>query len=485
MSFYKNPAIGWFLKKRLKKIFAMLILTLIFYYLYFNTFTHLVTSGCTRPDCTALPCTGYKCRASACTGTNCKGAYCIGERCEGGDCKGIGCRAGDCYGLDCEPGKCVDPTCQGERKLKKVCVPFCRNGRAYTIPRNPTVYPFIKYLPKNSSLNPDYCNPDKRTLIFTSDRYINNFKVDEINLFTSGPTKYENVKNKDSLQAGKSYRATEDINFISSTPDVYKNGNCEWTTQFKGFEITSEFTPFFNDKTQESKWLFKNFLGIPVDDAGNEQPCTSAKVEDHDMKAFQTETVISQINKINKTFTSLYLRNYNIDQIEGEKITSRCNLCQKIGTNYLNVKEHPTYTDSNIKPCLIRCYELDQIKNYGEVIRHNVKNYKSFIKNSPEYNTYINNNVNTLKTFNDHHIWKYTNTIGNSQIYTCHLCNEQVQINYKSLPRRSEYDLTLLSCLHTNDFNHCMYDMLDNNNTIYQKCIKCQKKSYPYQQKNI
>ena len=58
MSFYKNPVIGWFLKKRLKKIFAMLVLTLIFYYLYFNTFKHLETSGCRRPDCTALPCTG-------------------------------------------------------------------------------------------------------------------------------------------------------------------------------------------------------------------------------------------------------------------------------------------------------------------------------------------------------------------------------------------------------------------------------------------
>ena len=485
MSFYKNPVIGWFLKKRLKKIFAMLVLTLIIYYLFFNTFTHLESGGCTRPDCTSQPCTGYKCIASACRGNNCKGAACIGERCEAGDCKGIGCRAGDCYGLDCEPGKCIDPTCQGERKLKKLCVPFCRHGRAYTIPRNPIVYPIIKYFPKNSTLNPDYCTPDKRTLIFTSDRYIYNFNVDEINLFTSGPTKFEDVKYKDNLQAGKTYRMTEDNNFISTTPDVYKNGNCEWTTKYKDIEISSEFMPHYNDKTFQTEWKFKKYLGIPIDETGKELECKGKSAENHNMKAIQSESVVSQISQINKQNIPLYLKNYNIDQIEGEKITSRCTICNKTGYHYLDVRSHLTYTDSNLTPCLIRCYELNQIKEYEQVVKHTIKNFKSFTLNSPEYLSYINNNVNTLKTFNDHHIWKYTNTIGNSQIYTCYWCNQQVQVNYKSLPRRSEYDPTLLTCMNKNDKNHYMYDLLDNNNSVYQKCIKCEKKSYPYQQKNI
>ena len=30
-----------------------------------------------------------------------------------------------------------------------------------------------------------------------------------------------------------------------------------------------------------------------------------------------------------------------------------------------------------------------------------------------------------------------------------------------------------------------MYDLIDNNNTVYQKCLKCEKKSYPYEQNNI
>ncbi len=483
MQFYKNPIIGWFLKKKLKTIFAMLVLTLIIYFLYFYQYKHLETGGCTRPDCIAQPCTGYKCRASACRGNNCKGADCIGERCEAGDCKGIGCRAGDCYGLDCVPGECVDSTCQGERKLKDDCTPLCRNGRAYSIPRNPTVYPIIKYLPINSSLNPNYCTPKKRTNIFTSDKYIHNFKVDEINLFTSGPTKYENVKYKDNLQTGKTYKITEDINFISSTPNVYKNDNCEWTTNFKDIEISSDFMPYYNDKTFETEWKFKNYLAIPLDVKGKELDCKSGKI--HEMGSIQSTSVINQIKIINNQNIPSYLKNYNIDKIEGEKIVSLCNHCNKNGYQYLDVKSHPTYTDGNLKPCLIRCYELNQITKNNEIIKHTIKNFKSFIKHSPEYNSYINNKVNTLKTFNEHHIWKYINNIGNSQIYSCYWCNEEVQVNYKSLPRRSEYDLVLLSCTHNNDYNHYMYDLIDNNNTVYQKCLKCDKKSYPYQQKNI
>ena len=74
-------------------------------------------------------------------------------------------------------------------------------------------------------------------------------------------------------------------------------------------------------------------------------------------------------------------------------------------------------------------------------------------------------------------------TIGNNQIYYCHWCNQQASVAYKSLPR--DDNMKLLSCMAYNDYNHYMYDMIDNNKTIYQKCLKCEKKSYPHQQKNI
>ena len=92
--------------------------------------------------------------------------------------------------------------------------------------------------------NVDYCSNKKRTNIFTNENYIYNFKVDFINLYTSGKTSLENVKYKDNLQAGKTYILGNDIDFKSSTPNVYKSHNCEWTTKFKDQEITSSFKPF-------------------------------------------------------------------------------------------------------------------------------------------------------------------------------------------------------------------------------------------------
>ena len=45
--------------------------------------------------------------------------------------------------------------------------------------------------------------------------------------------------------------------------------------------------------------------------------------------------------------------------------------------------------------------------------------------------------------------------------------------------------MILLPCKFNNDYNHYMYDKIDNNKTVYQKCLKCEKESYPYKQKNI
>ena len=41
MTFYKNPIIGWFLKKKLKTIFAMSAITIIIYFLFFNKYTYI------------------------------------------------------------------------------------------------------------------------------------------------------------------------------------------------------------------------------------------------------------------------------------------------------------------------------------------------------------------------------------------------------------------------------------------------------------
>ena len=64
MSFYKNPIIGWYVKKRIKNILLLLILTFFLFYLFLSSYTNKISYGCKRQDCYSTPCTGYKCMAS-------------------------------------------------------------------------------------------------------------------------------------------------------------------------------------------------------------------------------------------------------------------------------------------------------------------------------------------------------------------------------------------------------------------------------------
>ena len=75
MSYYENPLIGWYLKQRLKKVFAILLLCIFIYFIFFYGHTHKISYGCRRNDCESSACTGYKCRASGCGGfstVNCR-----------------------------------------------------------------------------------------------------------------------------------------------------------------------------------------------------------------------------------------------------------------------------------------------------------------------------------------------------------------------------------------------------------------------------
>lgn len=493
MTFYKNPLIGWYLKERLKKIIAIFILILFFYFIFLYNYSHEISYGCKRNDCYSSRCTGHKCRASGCIGDNCKGGDCVGEECEAGDCKGVGCRAGDCYGLNCVPGECIDPTCDGERLLRNKCIPFCKNGEGHTIPRN-NLYPVLKNLPNNTILNPNYCSDKKRTNHLTNGKKIHNFELDYINLFTTGQKKYEDVKNADSIQDGKTFILTNDINYISTTPNVYKNYNCELSTKFKNDEITSDFRTSIDEINQRTTWMQKGKLSYPlvIEDDGDKkkgsiQYCIEGtqRQDDivHNMKLVSNISVLNQIKSINNLRIVSYKKNWMIDQIKGEKLETRCIKCRKTWYDFLDISSHLTNLNNNPTPCLIRVYGVIPIYKNNNIFKHDISSINIYNKNSQQFRDYLFNNVNNKKTFREHHLWIYRNTIGNNQIYSCYWCKQEVKVKYKSLPRNS--NMILLPCKFNNDYNHYMYDKIDNNKTVYQKCLKCEKESYPYKQKNI
>ena len=480
MSFYRNPVIGWFLKKRILKILIVFIISVGVSFLLFYNFTHKESYGCLRPDCYSTPCTGPKCRASACRGNNCKGGDCYGEGCEAGDCEGIGCRAGNCYGLYCKPGRAIDPTCNGVRKIENKCIPFAKHGDAFSLPVS-TGYQILKYLPKDTFFNPNYCTKDKFTFYFDSDR-MHNFKVNYINLYTSGYVKFEDWQVKDPLQTGKSFVLTNDTKFINSIPNIFKGSNCEWNTQFKNVMIKADFKPYFNNIKDEYFWIKKNILPPPLEVDGNEAKCSTGK--SHEMKILINYSVLYQINLIKKNNIPEYLKNYQIDLIYGEKIISQCENCGKKNTSYLDIDSHPVDLNSKIKPCLTRVYEV--VTKYDDTQQpkaHDPINFKIFDKNTVEFKNYQFQSIEKLKTYKEHHLWVYNNTEGNTQIYKCYWCGIVTKVNNDSLPRKNNLELDY--CRNVNDFNHYMYFKLDNNKTVFQRCLKCNKKSYPSQQKNI
>ena len=473
MSFYKNPIIGWYVKKRIKNIILLLLLTFILFYLFLSNYSYKTSYGCKRPDCYSTPCTGYKCRASGCVGNNCKAGDCYGESCEAGDCKGIGCRAGDCYGLNCIPGKAIDPTCESDKKLRGTCNTFAFHGKAYNLPSG-SLYPVVKYLPKNSLFNPDYCSDKKKTNIFTNSKYIYNFNVDYINLFTSGLKKLEDVKYKDNIsQTGKSFIINNDLFFTYSIPNVYKSNNCEWCTDFKNKKIISDYKPHYNN--DQIEWIPKNKLANPITSEGKEDVCNYNN--EHNMKILNNQSVISQINYIKSNNSESYLQNFLIDDIKGEIINTICTNCSKTNIQYLDISTHPTDFKNEISPCIIRNYELEQITdNFGEVINHKPINFTLFKKKSLEFDDYLLNNSNTLKTFKEHHLFVYKNTINNTQIYQCYWCNVSVKVDYDNLPRKQNMELD--SCITANDYNHYMYYQIDKNKNVYMTCLKCNKNSF-------
>jgi hypothetical protein len=125
---------------------------------------------------------------------------------------------------------------------------------------------------------------------------------------------------------------------------------------------------------------------------------------------------------------------------------------------------------------MIRNYELEQITdNFGEVINHKPINFTLFKKKSIEFEDYLLKNPNTLKTFKEHHLFVYKNTINNTQIYQCYWCNVSVKVDYDTLPRKNNLELD--SCITVNDYNHYMYYQIDKNKNVYMSCLKCNKNS--------
>ena len=467
MGFYKNPFIGWFLKKKLKRIFLVLIIVFAIYIIYYREYVHKISYGCNYPNCDSTYCTGEKCFASGCYGDNCKAGDCYGESCEAGGCQGTGCRAGDCYGKDCVPGKCSDPECPfGDES----CIPFCKNGMAYNLP----ISNFEKYtsnLPTNSILNPNYCNTKKPTYILKDNKHIWNFSVDKVNFHYAESKTPEEIANPDDLQDGKRIVLSGDDQFLNTYPNIYKRYNCTWCSKMKGNEICASYKPYLNPVTNEFSWNPDDWRCATLDNEGKDDLC---KDSNEDMTLVNVSSVQNQINVINSSNLSIAKKNLKIDDIIGEILTFQCKGKKKC-TQHINLRNSLTDYKGLIVPCKRRAY-IVQKRKFNGISQYEPSLFTSFDKNSYEQQVFLYNYSNQKKTFRDHHLWIYSNSKDNDQFYTCYWCKQILVINNQILPKKS--DGSVDTCYYSNDFNHYMYQKVDDNKNVYYKCLKCSKEIY-------
>ena len=198
-----------------------------------------------------------------------------------------------------------------------------------------------------------------------------------------------------------------------------------------------------------------------------------------------------QISEIKFKNLKSHQQNFEIDSLQGDKLINVCKNCNEKSYQYLNILEHPIMGYNDIKPCKIRSYEAFPFTDEnGEITSYGIDKFTLLTKDDNQYISYLQANNNKLKTFKEHHVWVYVGTEKNTQKYRCYWCNNTVEVKYKSLPRKyndnvGEFNGDLDICMSHNDYNHYMYDLLDNNKTIYQQCLKCNKKSYAYLQQKI
>lgn len=467
MGFYENPLIGWFVKKKLKRIFIVFVIITILYLIYFKEAVPKISYGCNYPNCESTHCTGEKCFASGCYGDNCKGGDCYGESCEAGGCQGTGCRAGDCYGKDCVPGKCSDPECSSK---DETCKPFCKDGQAFNLPIG-KFYKYTSKLPNNSIINPNYCNNKKSTYILKDNKHIWNYSVDKVNFHFAKSKTPEEIAYPDDLQDGKRFVLAGDDQFLNTYPDIYKKYNCTWCTKMKDNEICASYKPYLNPVTNEFTWNPDDWRCATLDDEGKDDGCRKSN---DDMNLINVNSVQYQINIINSSSSSIAKKNYEIDNIIGEILTYQCK-GKKTCTQHINLRNNLTDFKGQIVPCQRRAYIMQKF-NIGGINQYEPTLFQIFNKDSYEQQVFIYNYNNQKKTFRDHHIWIYSYSQDNNQFYTCHWCKKILVINNQALPKRMDGQVD--TCYYSYDFNHYLYQKVDDNKNVFLKCLKCGKEVY-------
>lgn len=492
--------------------------------------------NCTGIGCHAGSCYGEECKGGTCEGTGCKGGDCYGANCKVGNCIDLNCpndkeQQGLCkpncswgraynlqsydepintiknilpYNTAFNKNYCVKPYYISESLVKDDTKLYNFNiaGANYYYGG------FLSFKEIQDKVKKGSVIDDKKGLVRLDDPIISTIP----NIYKNWNCLWE-TKFNDKLISAKlinNYNKTN-VNNVDRHDYVWSKlkthvvildnkGNetmCPGLFNI-GSHIFSKYT-FYLDIEQ-----LKDIMGIQKLDNRMSQIMSLQKLyyeNDYEgIKAYM-KTIDFYQDKINidniinniSNFSNKIILFEKIEQIRGTIMSSKCDKCGQQGTRVLANDKLPCNIFGKILPCKERVYIYDKIiENYdpSSVLDKSSVKYKlidmKFADNiffSDYDREEFINKLHSLK--NNHLMFYYDTDIKNkTMIYICFFCGQKSYLKLNSLIRLNNtvnsqgVNYSLGNCVRPDDFNHYMYELLDNNQNIYYKCIKCSKIIY-------
>ena len=494
--------------------------------------------NCIGIGCHAGSCYGEECQGGTCEGTGCKGGDCYGVNCKVGNCVDPYCpndkeQSGLCK-PNCSWGRAYNlPSYDEPIKSIKNSLPY---NTAFN--KNYCVKPYYiseSMLKDDTKLYNFYDNiaganyyyggflslkeiqdkvkngsviDDKKGLVRLEDPIISTIPNMNKNWNCLWETKFN-----DKLISAKllnTYNKTNANNVdrhdyiwtkIKSPVVILDNKGNETMCPIllnMGPHLFTKFS-FYLDIEQ-----LKDIMGIQKLDSRMSQIMTLQKLYyDNDysgIKAYM-KTIDFYQDKINIDSIINNISNYSnkislfekIEQIRGTIMSSYCDYCSQYGSRVLSNDKLPCNIFGQILPCKDRVYIYDKIiENYdpSSVIDKSSVKYKLIDMKFADGETFsiyekeqFINKIHSLK--NNHLMFYYDTDIQNkTMIYICFFCGQKSYLKLNSLIKLNNtvnsegVNYSLGNCIRQDDFNHHMYEIIDNNQNIYYKCIKCSKTTY-------
>jgi len=490
--------------------------------------------NCIGIGCHAGDCYGEGCEAGACQGNGCKGGDCYGPNCIVGQCTDP-----DCLPDKEKQGLCKPNCSWGRAYNLPIPTNPTLQSIKSSVPFNTLLNPNMCIKPFNITNNlikddktlynfpiqgANYYYGGFASIDEVKDIVAKGTVIDEVKglvryndpIISTIPNLYKDLQcNWSTIYNDKKITAKTDSSYVPTSPGNVSQYDYYWS-QFKNQVVN------FDNKGNESMCPIKLGIGphqfaniqfnLDIDQLKNilniqnleSRMANLDKIQDAlstnnfdliksymDQTDFFSDKIrVDQMIDAIKTYPNNKTLYDQIEEIRGTIMTGTCNLCAQIGTRTIKYDYFPTDIFNNIQPCKERAYiynktvedfdpdaVIDKSKVSYELIDFKISDGDIFTDADKEL---FINQIHSIK--NNHLMLYYDTDIKNKyMIYICFFCSKKSShycpqlITNNTLLKNIYSQYSLGNCSKQDDFNHYMYEQLDDKQNVYYKCIKCNK----------